>query len=260
MIKSKKYILIIFTIIIIIAIIIILIINNNNNGQESIDNIANKESNIKHDHDIINENMQVEYNNKNIEQLKQEYKIIGENKLYQVEKEFDGREVLNIKPSINYKVAFVGMIKQNLPNLQEIDSIFDKEYPKKNGIWINESSRDKVINFLNHNDKLNTRYNVDEEGYLQQKEASYYTELDNIIQRLIKCSKQYIIDVSSKCYMVDVVTGKVIEYKYNDLDSYQTYEYFEDNNRVILFISENIDKKLNEDEIFDSIIKLLDNN
>lgn len=58
--------------------------------------------------------------------------------------------------------------------------------------------------------------------------------------------------------MIDVVTGKIIEYRFNDLEPYQTYEYFEDNNKMIIFLSENKEKKLTEDEIFNSIIRLLD--
>ena len=57
--------------------------------------------------------------------------------------------------------------------------------------------------------------------------------------------------------MVDPVTGEIIENAYNDLEKYQTYEYFSDENRMIVFITENKDKKLTDNEIFESILNLL---
>ncbi|MBO4293434.1 MAG: hypothetical protein J5881_03495 [Clostridia bacterium] len=194
-----------------------------------------------------------------IELLKEEYKITGENELYEVETENDGRKVLNIKPSINYKVAFAGMIKGTNPDLQEIDTIFEKEHPKKSGIWVNKSSRDKILNYLNSNRELDAGYEIDEDGYLSQTKEKGLKGKDKIIRELINGDKQYILDISSTCFMVDPVTGKIIENRYNDLDSYQTYEYFEDEKCMILFISENVEGKIEENEIFNSIIRLFEN-
>ena len=56
--------------------------------------------------------------------------------------------------------------------------------------------------------------------------------------------------------MVDVVTGEIVENRYNDLEEYQTYEYFQDGDKIIIFISENLENRMTNDEIFDSLIEL----
>lgn len=262
MFKNKKYVLIIFTIIIIVVIILVLVINNQNRHhviEENSDTVSKEFNNIQ-DQNIINDkkDLEVVQDNQNIEQLKEEYKIIGDNELYQVEKEFDGREVLNIKPSINYKVAFAGMINPDIYELNQINNIFNDNHPKKNGIWINKNSREEMINYLNNNDILKANYSIDELGYLIQEKENELSTNDKLLGKLINSDKQVIICISSRCHMIDVVTGNVIEYRYNDLDSYQTYEYFEDENRIIIFISENTENKLKNEEIFDSLFKLFD--
>ncbi len=192
-----------------------------------------------------------------INDLKEEYKITGDNDLYTIEIESDGRRVLTVKPSINYEVAFCGMIKGQTPNFEEIDEIYAKNSPTKNGIWINEKDRERIVNYLNQNDELKSQYGVTKEGYLTISDETNLSEKDNKIKQLIEGDKQYIISIASKCYMVDPVTGKIIENRYNDLEEYQTYEYFEDDKKTILFISENTEKKLTNDEIFQSLIDLI---
>ena len=59
--------------------------------------------------------------------------------------------------------------------------------------------------------------------------------------------------------MVDPVTGDIVRNPYEDLNSTQTYEYFEYEDDKIIFVTENINKELTEDEIFESIIKLINN-
>ena len=59
--------------------------------------------------------------------------------------------------------------------------------------------------------------------------------------------------------MVDPVTGEIVKNPYEDLDSTQTYEYFEYEGDKVIFITENINRELTENEIFESIIKLINN-
>lgn len=196
--------------------------------------------------------------NATLEELKEEYKITGESELFEVQTENDGRKVLNIKPSINYKVAFCGMIKNMKPKMEELDKIFENNYPTKKGIWIKEIDREKILNYLNNNQFLHSKYKIDEEGYLNILEKNNQTDIDKKIQKLIMGDKQYIFSISSKCYMVDSVTGEIVENPYNELEKYQTYEYFKDEERMIIFITENKDSKMTKDEIFESVIDLLD--
>ena len=58
--------------------------------------------------------------------------------------------------------------------------------------------------------------------------------------------------------MVDPVTGEIIDNPYNQLEPYQTYEYFEDEERMIIFITENKELKMTENEIIQSIVELVE--
>ena len=203
------------------------------------------------------ENLITYQENSTIEELKKEYKINGNDELYQIETEKDGRRVINIKPIVNYKVSFSGMIKKNKPNFEEIDEIYEKSHPLKKGIWINTDSKEKIVKYLNQNSELKVKYYIDNEGYLKQETISELSDTDVIIQKLIDGNKLYLLNISSICYMIDIVSGQIIDYRYNDLDSYQTYEYFEDEDKMIIFISENREKKLKNDEIFNSLIELV---
>ena len=79
---------------------------------------------------------------------------------------------------------------------------------------------------------------------------------DKKIEKIIKGKKQYILDISSVCYIVDDITGEILDYNFENMDKYQTYEYFEDSNKSIVFITENSTNILTNLEIFESIIKL----
>lgn len=212
---------------------------------------------IEEDYENMKKNSVMYQEEATIDKLKEEYKMTGKNDLYTIEIEGDGRRVLTIKPTINYKVAFCGMIKQQMPNFKELDEIYAKNSPTKNGIWIYEKDREKIVNYLNQKDDLKAQYGLTEDGYLTISDTKDLLQKDHKIKQLIESDKQYVVSIASKCYMVDPVTGEIIENRYNDLEEYQTYEYLEDDQKTILFISENIEKKLSEDEIFESLMDLI---
>lgn len=201
-------------------------------------------------------NNSVMYNeNSNLNDLKKEYSITGEDNLYEIQTEYDGRKVVAVKNDINYRVAFAGMVKKTKPTYAEIDKIFEDYYPKENGVWIEKSCREKILKFLNNN--LDSKYEISENGYLKVVEKNTQNEDDIKIQKVINGNKKYILDISSICYMVDTLTGEIVENPYEDLDKYQTYEYFSNENDVIIFITQNSEGKLTEDEIFESILSLI---
>lgn len=247
---KKKIILIIIFAIVILLIAIKMNKKEEINNQEIKTDIQN-ELNAKND-----ENPSIIENQEEIEDLKQQYNLIGENEIYNVETESDGRKVLNIKPNVNFKVAFVGMIKNKIPNFEELDSVFESNSPKKAGIWIKKENRKEILAYLNNN--LNCKYEINDDGYLQIKKKNNENTIDQKIEKLINGNKQYIFCISSTSYMVDPVTGEIIDNPYNQLEPYQTYEYFEDEDRMIIFITENKDSKMTKDEIIDSIIELLE--
>lgn len=94
-------------------------------------------------------------------------------------------------------------------------------------------------------------------GYLRVKNNKNQNENDQKIQSVINGDKLYIIDISSVCYIVDDISGEVLDYSFEKMDRYQTYEYFYDGDKYIVFITENTNNLLEEDEIFDSLIKLI---
>lgn len=191
-----------------------------------------------------------------IENLKYDTGAVGDSNIYETQRDsYDGREVLMIKPSIKYKVAFAGMIKKDLPTIEEADKIYQDNYLEKNGIWIEEDSREVVQEILNDKSFFQSKYIINEEGYVIIEKENQANENDKKMQRVIKGKKQYIISISSLCYIVDNITGEVLDYSFEDMDRYQTYEYFEDQNRVILFVTENKNKQLSKEEIINSILE-----
>jgi len=105
--------------------------------------------------------------------------------------------------------------------------------------------------------KFNSRYSIDNNGYLKIDEKNKQNDLDKKIEKTIKGDKQYILDISSICYIVDDVTGEIMDYNFENLDRYQTYECFEDNNKIIVFISQNTKGIYTNEEIIESVINLL---
>ncbi len=149
------------------------------------------------------------------------------------------------------------MIKGKKPEFSEVDDIYINNIPKNNGIWIEKNSRNKIEESLNNSNLLNSKYEIDENGYVKIKEKGKQNDNDKKLENIINGSKQYIFSISSICYIVDDVTGKILDYNFENMDKYQTYEYFEDNNKMIIFITKNSNKQLEEKDIIESIINLL---
>ena len=55
--------------------------------------------------------------------------------------------------------------------------------------------------------------------------------------------------------MVDSVTGEIVDNPYVYIDKEQTYEYFEDENKIIVFITDN--EEIDKDKIFEAVLNLL---
>ena len=216
--------------------------------------IKNKENTNELNYNELKRNSVMYNENATLEELKEEYGMTGENNLYEVQTEYDGRKVLAIKEDENFKVAFTGLIKNDKPDINEVSYMFETNSPKENGIWIEQESREKIIDYLNNN--LSSKYEINENGYLiiSKKEAS---EIDDKIDKVINGDSQYIIGIRSENYYIDAKTGNIIKNPFEDLNKYQTYTYCENENKMIIFITENKSNKLSDDEIFESIIELL---
>lgn len=252
---KKNKVIIISIIVIIIVLIPFLIIKKNNKNSNEI--YGNNTIIINNIYTEIDKN-QIEYSeNTNVEELKQETGKMGNSDIYEIQTEYDGRKTLQVKPNLKYKVAFAGMIKNSKPSNSELDDIYSKNSPSDNGIWVEKSSRNKITEYFNSLGLLNSKYEINESGYLKIVEENNPNKYDKTIKNIINGNEQYILDISSICYIVDDISGEILDYNFENMDKYQTYEYFEDNNKMIIFINQNTNKQMSEKEIFESVIKLI---
>lgn len=233
--QQKKRNIIVYILLIIICIAFNIIFLKINTSSEKINNTSEDVGTLEQNLEVSNE---ILYNSNSIDDLKDKYKFTGNSDLYEIDTDDDGRKVINIKGSINYKVAFAGLILNQKPNMEDIDAIFNENHPTKNGMWINKKDRESILEYLNNTDKFYSKYSIDNDGYLKINEKVRQTDLDKKLEEIINGSEQYVVSISELCYMVDSVTGEIIDNPYNDLDKYQKYEYFVDNNKKIFFITE----------------------
>ena len=247
-IKNNKVIILVVLLIMFVAILVLLF---NKRMQKD-----NNQNNFEQYGEQVDKN-QIEYQpDVTVEEIKNEIGATGNTDIYEVEQEYDGRNILAVKPSIKYKVAFAGMIKNAKPSMSELDNIMEEKLPHKTGIWVEEKSRDKILEIFNDGN-VNSKYLIDDDGYLKIDRKNDQNDNDKKIEKVINGNKQYILDISSVCYIVDDITGEILDYNFENMDKYQTYEYFEDNDKYIVFVTENSTNVLTNLEIFESIIKLL---
>lgn len=195
------------------------------------------------------------YNNTaTVDDLKEEYGMSGNDDLYDVETEYDGRQVLKVKATKNFKVAFTGLVKGTKNSIENSSEIFESEYPTENGIWIEKNSREKIEKYLNEN--MKSKYKINEKGYLTISEKKSSKE-DNEIEKIINGNKQYIIGISGINYYIDALTGEAVDNPFEELDKYQTYAYCQDEDKMVIFITENKSKALQNSEIFESVLALM---
>ena len=195
------------------------------------------------------------YNNTaTVDDLKEEYGMSGNDDLYDVETEYDGRQVLKVKATENFKVAFTGLVKGTKNSIENSSEIFESEYPTENGIWIEKNSREKIEKYLNEN--MKSKYKINEKGYLTISEKKSSKE-DNEIEKIINGNKHYIIGISGINYYIDALTGEAVDNPFEELDKYQTYAYCQDEDKMVIFITENKSKALQNSEIFESVLALM---
>lgn len=191
----------------------------------------------------------------NVETLKKDVGITGDNELYQVQTEYDGKKILDIKPEIQYKVAFAGIIEQGKPKIENVDAIFNNNYPEDYGIWIENNSRDKILQILNRN--LNNEYEINKNGYLDIKKEDNLTDIDKELKKMIGAKKKYIITISEVYCGVDRVSGEILDNFYEDMDPYQATKIVDYGDDIIIFVTTNKEQKLTDKEILQELISYM---
>ncbi len=260
---KKKIIIFVCIVVIIVLGIVIVTVNNLKQNKTNEDNKENIEENQQDE--INDEQKEIPIENQEqtesqeeqteIDNIKNDSGKTGNSELYEIQESYDNTKVITIKSSVKYKVAFAGMIKNSEPKLSEIDDILKNNHPKYAGIWIFEKDRQNVLEMLK--EITNSEYEINENGYLKIKNKNNQNENDKKIEKVIKGDRLYILRNSSVTYIVDEVTGEILDYNFEEMDQYQTYEYFEDNNKMIIFINENKEKQMSKKEIIQSIIDLM---
>lgn len=234
---------IVFGIIIIIIIILICLAYVTNKKSTVEDNTTTNE--------LSSTETQVQQTDE-INNLKNELGITGNTELYVVNEEYDGRRTLAIKPDLQYNVVMAGILKGNMPEYENVNDIL-KDEPESKGIWVSENSRDKTLEILETITKA--KYLIDENGYLQQEEKNEMNEYDQIINKILSSNKLYVIDINSICYILDNVTGEIVENQFEEMDPYMPFEYFETGDKAIFVITTNSKNKLNYEDIFKEILE-----
>lgn len=239
--------------ILILILIVIIIVGGIGVSIKYIKKVKNKNE-IDKAYNEMKQNSLMYNNTATVDELKEEYGMSGNDDLYDVQTEYDGRQVLKVKATENFKVAFAGLVNGTKNSIENSSEIFENEYPTENGIWIEKNSREKIEKYLNEN--MKSKYKINEKGYLTISEKKSSKE-DNEIEKIINGNKQYIIGISGINYYIDALTGEAVDNPFEELDKYQTYAYCQDEDKMVIFITENRFKALQNSEIFESVLALM---
>ena len=199
----------------------------------------------------IEENKTVEGSTEELENMKKEIKAKGNDDIYYVDEEKDGRKILQIKENVQYEVDLAGIIKNALPKEEELNNLLEKA-PKYSGIWISKQSRESFSKLLKNNGITN--FSIDDNGYLkiEDNEKGLYS---NELRKMQKSNKLYIINMTGVAYERDYISGEITEYPFEDMDPTQELESYKNDNALILEVTSNKNKKLTNKEILKSIVQ-----
>lgn len=146
------------------------------------------------------------------------------------------------------------MLENKEPEKNKVDEIINEFEFNKDGIFVEQKSREKFINLIE--DYTNNKYRIDENGFLYVENKYESNENDIILENTINSNKLYIIQIIDKCYTLDDVTGQVIDYPFENMDPYQVYQLYSYDKSNIIFITTNSKDMLTADDIFEEIINI----
>lgn len=251
--KNKKYIIIGLAIIVIILTVALVIFFSRKNNEDGNNMVMVSENNVTNentenntsivDQDTSNQNV-VE-----IENMKNEINATGNTDIYYVDEEYDGRKILQVKPDVQFDVDLAGIIKNTMPEENEISELVGKA-PTDNGIWISEQSRESFSDLLKNNN-IND-FTIYDDGYLQINNSEN-NDMENKLVNMINSNNLYIINITGIAYERDYISGEITEYPFEDMDPTQAVEPYQKDNKIILEVTTNKMQELTESEILDAI-------
>ena len=105
-----------------------------------------------------------------IEEIKNETGATADTNIYEVGTEYDGREVLQVKPEVQMQAVWAGIEKNDSPTDEETNSLWSSK-PTETGIWISPDSpffgKDKMATFES--------YFVKDKEMSREEKNPYYT-------------------------------------------------------------------------------------
>ncbi len=242
--KKKIFVTIFFLIIIFIFLNCIL---GNNKSNE-------KEKNGKGDKN----NLTTYENQEEINEIKKKVNATADTEMYQIRVEYDGRKIIQIKPSIQFKTALAGALKGSKPEEFEIEKIINNK-PDKTGIWVTKKSRENMKNIFEENDLK--FFQINEDGYIKidsnnnintiknEKNKEYFEKFE----KLIYSDDLYIMDFSGTTFLRDDISGEIIENPFEEMDENQILETYTDKNMKLIEVTKNTKQKFSNKEIFEEI-------
>ncbi len=190
--------------------------------------------------------------NTTVSELKKDVGATGDDSIYDIVSEYDGRKILTIKPDIQFNIVLAGIIENQKPEGKpESLRQYDQDFQNKTGIWVEQESRETFLNLL-HSTTQNT-YSINSDGYLSYDDNSNSNEIDKKIQEIINSNNLYIISMKGTCYVADEISGEIVEYPFEQMDPYQTCEFYEKDNKKIFVTTTNKENKLSSEEILMAI-------
>ena len=190
--------------------------------------------------------------NTKVEEIKKDVGATGDDSIYDIVSEYDGRKILTIKPDIQFNIVLAGIIENQKPEGKpESLRQYDQDFQNKTGIWVEQESRETFLNLL-HSTTQNT-YSINSDGYLSYDDNSNSNEIDKKIQEIINSNNLYIISMKGTCYVADEISGEIVEYPFEQMDPYQTCEFYEKDNKKIFVTTTNKENKLSSEEILMAI-------
>lgn len=251
--KNKKYIIIGLAVIVIILIVALVIFFSKKDNEDVNNMILVSENNVTNenaedntsivDQDTSNQNV------KEIENMKNEINATGNTDIYYVDEEYDGRKILQVKPDVQFDVDLAGIIKNTIPEENEISELIEKA-PTDNGVWISEESRESFSTLLKNNN-IND-FTISDDGYLQINNSEN-NDMANKLINMINSNNLYIINITGIAYERDYISGEITEYPFEDMDPTQAVEPYQKDNKIILEVTTNKMQELTESEILDAI-------
>ena len=250
---KKHYYVLLIVIILVITLAIIFNIKDNEeiiNSSENIDEKNITDSNLEEKTEIITNNIE-NVSDTELEDMKNSINATGDISIYQVEKEKDGRKILQIKPQIQFFVDLAGIIKKSIPEENELEMLV-KEAPTTNGVWISPQSRELFLKLLDKNEISD--FNILDNGYLNNN-GNIKNDIEGKLEKMINSNKLYIINITGIAYQRDYISGEIVEYPFEEMDPEQVLESYRDENKIILELSTNKAHKLTDKEILETIVQ-----